>query len=150
MSRQMAEAVLKLSERERFTKGIFQWVGFKTKWIDYPNVERAAGRSKWKLSELFQYALAGLFSFAKHPLRSAVWLGLLNVIVAVVYGIVMVAGGEVYTENVTLFFLIFLGGAILTVLGLIGEYLARIYMEVKQRPIYIIKESDITKGDNNG
>ncbi len=150
MTRQMAEAVLKLSERERFTKGIFQWVGFKTKWLDYPNVERAAGKSSWKLSALFQYALAGLFSFAKHPLRFAVWLGSINVIAAVIYGLVMLINDEADTGNVTLFFIIFFGGFLMTILGIIGEYLARIYMEVKQRPIYIIKETDITKGESNG
>lgn len=150
MTRQMAEAVLKLTERERFTKGIFQWVGFKTKWIEYPNVERAAGSSAWKLKDLFQYALAGLFSFAKHPLRFAVWLGGLAVLGSLVYLIVTLINEEADTGSIILFFIIFFGGFLMAMTGLIGEYLSRIYMEVKQRPIYIIKESDITKGDRNG
>ena len=150
MTRQMVEAVLKLTERERFTKGIFQWVGFKTKWIDYPNVERAAGKSSWRLGNLFQYALAGLFSFAKHPLRFAVWLGVIGVLGSLVYLIVMLANAEADTGSMILFFIIFFGGFLMTMTGLIGEYLARIYMEVKQRPIYIIKETDITKGEKNG
>ena len=150
MTRQVVEAVLKLTERERFTKGIFQWVGFKTKWLEYPNVERIAGSSSWHLKDLFQYALAGLFSFAKHPLRFAVWLGLINVAGALVYGLVTLIGGSADTDTAVLFFLIFFGGALMVILGLIGEYLARIYREVKQRPIYIIRETDITKGDQNG
>ncbi|MCR4585992.1 MAG: glycosyltransferase [Lachnospiraceae bacterium] len=147
MSRQMTDAVLKLSERERFTKGIFQWVGFKTKWIGYENTPRVAGHSGWKLGGLFQYALAGLFSFAKHPLRFAVWCGALGVIASLIYLAVMLAGAEADTESLILFFVIFFGGFLLAVCGFIGEYLARIYMEVKRRPIYIIRESDITKGE---
>lgn len=153
MTRQMADAVVSLGERERFTKGIYAWVGFKTKWIPYENVARAAGKSKWSFSNLFNYAGSGIIAFATTPLRSAIWMGMIIVFVAAIYAVYTAAHVLMYPELSTgratvVLIVLFLGGVIITLLGMIGEYLARIYMEVKQRPIYIIKESNLNEQAN--
>lgn len=154
MTRQMADAVVSLAERERFTKGIYAWVGFKTKWIPYENVARAAGKSKWSFSSLFNYAGSGIIAFATTPLRSAIWMGMFIVMIAAVYAVYTAAYVLMYPERSTgratiILIMLFLGGVIITILGMIGEYLARIYMEVKQRPIYIVKESNLEKKDDS-
>lgn len=157
MTRQMADAVVSLGERERFTKGIYAWVGFKTKWIPYENVARAAGKSKWSYSGLFNYAGNGLIAFATTPLRGVIWMGMMIVIAAAVYAVYTAVNVFMYPELSTgratiILIMLFLGGVIITILGMIGEYLARIYMEVKQRPIYIVRESNIKtekKEDNS-
>lgn len=148
MTRQMADAVVSLGERERFTKGIYAWVGFKTKWIPYENVARAAGKSKWSFSGLFNYAGNGIIAFATTPLRSVIWMGMIIVFAAAIYAIYTATNVLMYPELSTgratiILIMLFLGGVIITILGMIGEYLARIYMEVKQRPIYIVKETNL-------
>lgn len=153
MTRQMVNAVVSLGERERFTKGIYAWVGFKTKWIPYENVARAAGKSKWSFSNLFNYAGSGIIAFATTPLRMAIWMGLIIVLVAAIYAVYMAVHVLMYPELSTgratvVLIVLFLGGVIITLLGMIGEYLARIYMEVKQRPIYIIRESNLKEQAN--
>lgn len=155
MTRQMVDAVVSLGERERFTKGIYAWVGFKTKWIPYENVARAAGKSKWSFSGLFSYAGNGIIAFATTPLRGVIWMGMLIVLVAAVYAVYTAAYVLMYPERSTgratiILIMLFLGGVIITILGMIGEYLARIYMEVKQRPIYIVKESNLKKKEDSG
>ncbi len=154
MTRQMADAVVSLAERERFTKGIYAWVGFKTKWIPYENVARIAGKSKWSFANLFNYAGSGIIAFATTPLRGAIWMGMIIVAVAAIYAVYTATNVLMYPEQSTgratiILIMLFLGGVIITILGMIGEYLARIYMEVKQRPIYIVKESNLKKEDNN-
>ncbi|MDE6846213.1 MAG: glycosyltransferase family 2 protein [Lachnospiraceae bacterium] len=154
MTRQMADAVVSLAERERFTKGIYAWVGFKTKWLPYENIARAAGKSKWSFSSLFNYAGSGIIAFATTPLRSAIWMGMIIVVIAAVYAIYTAAYVLMYPERSTgratiILIMLFLGGVIITILGMIGEYLARIYMEVKQRPIYIVKESNLEKKEDS-
>ena len=150
MTRQMADAVVSLGERERFTKGIYAWVGFKTKWIPYKNVARVAGKSKWSFSGLFNYAGNGIIAFATTPLRGVIWMGMLIVLAAAVYAVYTVTNVLMYPELSTgratiILIMLFLGGVIITILGMIGEYLARIYMEVKQRPIYIVRETNLKK-----
>lgn len=152
MTRQMADAVVSLGERERFTKGIYAWVGFKTKWIPYENVARAAGKSKWNFSGLFNYAGNGIIAFATTPLRGVIWMGMVIVFVAAVYAIYTAVNVLMYPELSTgratiILIMLFLGGVIITILGMIGEYLARIYMEVKQRPIYIVRETNLKSED---
>lgn len=152
MTRQMADAVVSLGERERFTKGIYAWVGFKTKWIPYENVARAAGRSKWSFMSLFNYAGNGIIAFATTPLRSAIWMGMMIVCAAAVYAVYTVVHVLAHPEQSTgratiILIVLFIGGVIIALLGMIGEYLARIYMEVKQRPIYIVKESNLYKDE---
>ena len=157
MTRQMADAVVSLGERERFTKGIYAWVGFKTKWIPYKNVARVAGKSKWSFSGLFNYAGNGIIAFATTPLRGVIWMGMIIVLAAAVYAVYTATHVLMYPEQSTgratiILLMLFLGGVIITILGMIGEYLARIYMEVKQRPIYIVRETNIKnegKEDNS-
>lgn len=148
MSRKMVKAIVSLPERERFTKGIMSWVGFDTKWITYENVERFAGNTKWSFIGLTKYAWNGFLSFATTPLRVAVYLGIMVVIAAVIYFFTVfiqaLRGSRVWTEGTTLILLLLaIGGTIIVILGVIGEYLARIYLELKHRPIYIEKESNL-------
>lgn len=148
MKRKVAEAVVSMTERERFTKGIYSWVGFHNKWIEYENVERAAGKTKWSIRGLFSYAYHGFIAFATTPLRAVVYLGMWIVLLAVAYAaFVFVSalqspGARTGYASIVIIMLL-LGGIIITILGMIGEYLARIYMEVKKRPIYFERESNI-------
>lgn len=148
MTKQMADAVASLSERERFTKGILSWVGFDTVWVDYENVERAVGQSKWTFWGLARYAWSGFISFAATPLRMTIYMGMAIVAVDFLYAVRIFIGAlgspgkrDGYATIVIL--LLLLGGIIITILGVIGEYLSRIYMELKHRPIYIEKETNI-------
>ena len=148
MTKQMADAVISLTERERFIKGIMSWVGFDTAWIEYHNVERYAGKSKWSFFGLARYAWHGFVSFATTPLRAAIWLGIVLVVISLIYGIrllVQVLSGLRAWDNTTtiLFLLMLIGGVIISLLGVMGEYMARMYLEIKRRPIYVLKESNI-------
>ena len=148
MTKQMVDAIVLLSERERFIKGIMSWVGFDTVWIEYNNVERFAGDSKWSFWGLVRYAWHGFVSFATTPLRAAVWLGLVLVFASFVYAVSILyytfKGVREWQDTTTLILLLLLiGGMIILLLGVIGEYMARIYLELKGRPIYIAKESNI-------
>lgn len=144
MTRQMVKSILLLTERERFTKGIMSWVGFETKWIPYENVERYAGKTKWSFFGLVRYAWSGFIAFATTPLRAVTWLGSIIVLAAVAFAIYTFIDALNHPEQRTgyatiILMLLFLGGIIITILGVIGEYIARIYMELKHRPIYIEK-----------
>lgn len=148
MKRNVVDAIVSLKEHERFIKGIYSWVGFKTKWIDYENVERVAGTTKWSFTGLLDYAKSGIIAFAVTPLRGVIWLGMIVVFLSALYGIWvlvnMAIGIRVWEDTTTIILLVlFIGGIIITILGVIGEYLARIYMEVKDRPIYIEKDTNI-------
>ena len=153
MKRKVVEAIVSLTERERFTKGIYAWVGFKNKWIEYENVERAAGTSKWSLFGLFRYAYSGFLAFATTPLRGVIYLGLVIVLLSIVFAVytfisAIHSTGERNGYATILIVMLFLGGVIITILGMIGEYMARIYMEVKNRPIYFERESNIAEGSH--
>ncbi len=148
MTRRMVDAVLKLSEVERFSKGIFAWVGFETKWYPYENVERAAGTSKWSFWGLFRYALSGITSFSIVPLRLVALMGIVISLGAFVYILAtltqtLLFGIDVPGYVTTLCAVLFLGGIIELSLGIVGEYIAHMYMESKKRPIYILKESNL-------
>lgn len=150
MTKQVADAIVSLPEKERFTKGIMSWVGFDTVWIEYENVERYAGNSKWSFWGLVKYAWHGFVSFATTPLRAAVWLGILMITISSIYAISLVyntlSGKRVWQDTTTILLVLMLtGGVIVLLLGVIGEYLARIYLELKGRPIYISKESNIVE-----
>ncbi|MCR4797602.1 MAG: glycosyltransferase family 2 protein [Lachnospiraceae bacterium] len=149
MKRPVVEAMVSMPEQGRFTKGIFSWVGFKTKWIPYHNVERAAGQTSWSFRGLASYAINGFFAFATTPLRIAVWLGFLvdavTLVVSIRYIYRSLTYGAIGNGVGTLTIIVaFFGGTIILILGVIGEYLARIYLEVKNRPLYIVKETNIT------
>lgn len=149
MTRQMVDAVVSLSERERFTKGILAWVGFDTKWIEYKNVDRFAGQSKWGIVSLARYAANAFIGFATAPLRMVVYLGMFVVLVSTIEVIKIIYNG-LFLGNTNgsgfstiIVLIMFFSGIIITILGFIGEYLSRIYMELKNRPIYIAKESNL-------
>lgn len=158
MKRTVVDAIVSMSERERFTKGIYSWVGFKNKWIEYENVERAAGATKWSMAGLFKYALSGFVAFATTPLRGVIYFGMIIVILSFVFAIKIFIGASSVSAERTgyasiMILMLFLGGVIITILGVIGEYLARIFMEVKNRPIYFAREmhmvEDLTNELNN-
>lgn len=148
MTRQMVDAVLSLAERQRFSKGIFAWVGFRTKWIPYENVERIMGKSKWSFWGLFKYAIDGITAFSVAPLRTVTFMGSIISFAAFIYIIFTLIQTFVYGIVVpgyvtTLCAVLFLGGIIELSIGILGGYVARIYIEIKGRPIYILKNTNI-------
>ncbi|MCE5188135.1 MAG: glycosyltransferase family 2 protein [Eubacteriales bacterium] len=148
MRRCVADAVLSLGEYHRFSKGIFMWVGFDTVWLEYENVERAAGETKWSFWKLMCYAIEGIVSFSTAPLQLATAVGGVVSAMALVYMLIrvfiaLIWGNPVAGYPSLLSIMLFLGGFVLLALGIIGEYVARTYMQVKRRPIYIQKESNI-------
>lgn len=150
MTRQMVDAVLSMKEYNRYSKGLFSFVGFKTKWIEFENKERVAGTTKWNFWKLFSYALDGIVGFSTAPLTIAAFIGVLFCLIAFIMIIVIIvktlAFGDPTSGWPSLACIIFMvSGIQLLCLGVIGEYLAKMYMEVKDRPIYIIKESNVDK-----
>ena len=150
MRRCVVDAVLSLPEYHRFSKGIFMWVGFNTIWLEYENVERAAGETKWSFWKLMKYAIEGIISFSTAPLQIATAAGCVISALALLYMVIrviiaMIWGNPVAGYPSLLAIMLTLGGFVLLALGIIGEYVARTYMQTKQRPIYIQKESNIPK-----
>ena len=146
MTRQMVDAVLSLKEYNRFSKGIFSWVGFKTKYLDYHNVERVAGKTDWSTWKLFKYAFDGIADFSQVPLSIAVWLGTTSFVLSII-GLLFVIIRRIVEPSSSVFgwasmicIILLLGGLQLLCIGILGKYIGRIYLQVKQRPIYIIKE----------
>ena len=148
MKQKVAKAMMMLDERDRFTKGIYSWIGFKNKWVEYANVERENGTSKWNIRKLFSYSYHSFLAFATTPLRGVIWFGMLIVLLDIIWATKVYISAITHPESlgngfVTLELMImFFGGIIVTILGMIGEYLARIYLEVKKRPIYLISEKN--------
>lgn len=145
MTRQMADAVLRVTEYNRFSKGIFSWVGFRTKWVETVNVERAAGESKWSFFKLLLYALDGITAFSTAPLAIASVLGLVFCLIAffaILFVIVrqLLWGGSAFGWPSLVCIILFLAGVQLFCVGIVGQYLAKTYLEVKARPIYILRE----------
>ena len=143
--RKMVQAVTDLPEYHRFSKGIFSWVGFNTKYIPYDVCEREAGQSKWEIKSLFKYAVDGIISFTTAPLKLATAIGTVMFFVSIVYIAIVVIEklffGIAVAGYATIVALILLfGGLQLLCLGIIGEYIAKIYEQVKDRPLYIIKK----------
>lgn len=146
MTRQMVDAVLSLKEYSRFSKGIFSWVGFRTKYLDYQNVERVAGKSDWTTWELFKYAFAGIADFSQAPLNIAVWIGSVSFIISIISLIVVIVR-HIINPNTDVFgwaslvsIILLIGGLQLLCIGIIGRYIGKIFLQVKKRPIYIIQE----------
>jgi len=153
MTRQVAEAVLTLPEYNRFSKGIYSWVGFRTKWLPYKNVERVAGSTKWSFWKLFLYSLDGIISFSTAPLAIASVSGIFLFLVAIIIICYVVIKTLLYGDPVAGFptlicAICFIGGIQLFCIGILGQYLAKTYLEVKKRPVYIVKESKL--GDKKG
>ena len=148
MKRKVVLSIVSMAEHNRFTKGIFSFVGFSTKWFSHENRERAAGETKWSIVKLFKYALDGILGFSNAPLKLSFWSGALSFAFGVLYGLVFVIRRIIEHErfisvNLIIALICAVGGLILICLGIIGEYLARIYTEVKNRPMYIIDETNI-------
>lgn len=148
MTRQYADSVLSMSERNRFTKGIFSWVGYDTLWLPYQDAERAGGTTKWSFWGLFKYSLEGMVAFSTKPLAFASILGILICIISFIMMIWVVVKTLIWGDPVagypTLITVILLmGGLQLLVMGILGQYFAKAYLEIKGRPIYIAKESNI-------
>ncbi len=145
MSRRAYQAVNKLRERNRFMKGLFAWVGYKQKQLLFEREPRAAGETKWNYGKLWRFALDGITSFSYMPLRFATWIGMTVAILAFIYGAIIITktlilGSDVPGYPSLMVVILFLGGIQLTALGIIGEYLGRMFNESKQRPLYLIDE----------
>lgn len=145
MSRQMVKAVLSLQERNRFTKGIYGWVGFRTKWLAYENVERVAGTTKWNFWELAKYAIEGIVAFSTAPLAIASILGTASCFFALIFAVFVFIRAALFGDPVAgwpslMVVILLMGGAQLLSLGVVGRYLANVYIEAKRRPVYIVRE----------
>lgn len=152
MNRSMIDAVINMGEYHRFSKGIFSFVGFNTQYIPYVAAERENGESKWSFVKLLKYAFEGIVSFTSFPLKLASYTGIISSVISVIYLLVVVIQKLAFGINVPgyatiVVLLLLLGGLQLFCLGILGEYLAKVYDQVKNRPIYILKEH-ITNSDN--
>ena len=150
MRREMVDAIVAMGEYNRFSKGIFGWVGFRTKWLPYENRERVAGQTKWSFWKLFKYAVDGIINFSQAPLTAMFVLGMLMTMIAVVMLIFIVVRKLAFGDPVagwasTICAIIFIGGVQSCFLGLMGQYIAKMYLEMKHRPHFIVAE---TNGEN--
>lgn len=147
MTRKMVNSVISMSEYNRFSKGIFGWVGFRTKWIPYENVERVASETKWHFWKLLLYSLEGIVAFSTAPLMISSIAGLIFCLLAFVMLLIVFFKTIIYGDPVAGWpslacLILFIGGIQLFCMGILGQYLSKMYLEVKRRPIYIVKESD--------
>ncbi|MDY4210357.1 MAG: glycosyltransferase family 2 protein [Treponema sp.] len=145
MTEQYKNAVLSLCEKNRFTKGIFPWVGFKTKWFEYENVERVAGKTKWSFWKLFLYSIDGIIGFSTKPLAFSAILGIIGILLSFAFIVFIIVRRLVFGDPVQgwaslVCIILFVSGVQLFTTGIVGLYIAKIYTEVKQRPIFIVKE----------
>lgn len=147
MKRKVVDAIISLKEYNRYSKGLFSFVGFETKWIEYENVERVAGETKWSFWKLFKYALEGITAFSTTPLIISSLIGLLFCLVAIIAIIFIIGRTLIYGDPTSgwpslVCIIVFVSGVQLFSIGIIGQYLSKTYLEVKKRPIYIIKETE--------
>ncbi|NLL02285.1 MAG: glycosyltransferase family 2 protein [Mollicutes bacterium] len=145
MTRQVVDSIISIKEYNRYSKGLFSFVGYKTKWIEFENVERVAGTTKWSFWKLFKYALEGIVAFTTAPLSLASVLGVILCIFSFIGIIVIIVKTLMFGDKVSGWpslacILLFVSGVQLLCMGIIGQYLAKTYLETKKRPIYIIKE----------
>ena len=147
MKREMVEAIVSMTEYNRFSKGIFGWIGFKTYWLSYENVERVAGETKWDFWKLTKYAIDGIINFSQTPLSAVSYFGVLMTMISFVMLLVVVGRRLIYGDPVagwasTICVIIFIGGLQLFCLGVIGQYISKMYLETKQRPHFIVSETN--------
>ncbi len=153
MKRDMVDAIVSMCENNRFSKGIFGWIGFKTYWLSYDNVERVAGQTKWSFKKLLKYSWDGIISFSNFPLKFATGCGILSFLASIppfIMAIIKLIEGErfngIYSEilrwYITIFLILFVSGAILTSIGIVGQYISKIFNEVKGRPHYIVAQTN--------
>lgn len=148
MTRQFVNSLLSLGEYNRFSKGLFCWVGYQTKWLEYENVERAAGETKWSFWKLLLYSIEGIMAFSTVPLAISAVMGILFCAIAFMMIIFIIVKTIAFGDPVagwpsTACIILFVGGVQLFCVGILGQYLAKTYLEVKGRPIYICKETNI-------
>ena len=154
MSRAMVDSILSVSEYNRFSKGIFAWVGYETRWLEFENVERSAGETKWSFWKLVRYSIDGIINFSNTPLQISSYLGMILTIVSFIAIIVEVIRALVFGDPVAgwtslVSIITFIGGIELFCMGIMGQYIAKTYMEVKHRPHYIVKESNCKNTKKN-
>lgn len=150
MSRKVVNAILSMGEYNRFSKGIFGWVGFKKKWLEYENVERAAGETKWSFWSLFIYALDGIVAFSTAPLVISSIMGILFCIAAFVFIVVIIVRTLVFGDPTAgwpsmICILLLVSGIQLLCIGILGQYMAKTYLETKRRPLYLVQEERLEK-----
>ncbi|WP_304763023.1 glycosyltransferase family 2 protein [uncultured Bacteroides sp.] len=155
MTRQMVNAIISMREYNRYSKGLFSFVGFRTKWIEFKHVDRAAGETHWSFWKLFVYALEGICAFSTVPLVIAAVLGLLFCFVAFVMIVVIIVKTLAFGDPVSgwpsmICVVLMVGGLQMLALGVIGQYLAKTYLETKQRPVYIVRVTDEDLGQESG
>lgn len=154
MNRAMVDSILSLQEYNRFSKGIFAWVGYETKWVEFENVERSAGETKWNFWKLLRYSVEGIVSFSNTPIHLASYMGLgltgLSALALIfVFVRALIFGDEVAGWPSLICTITFLGGVQLFVMGVMGQYISKTYLEVKRRPHYIIKDTNCEDADLN-
>lgn len=147
MRRDMVEAIVEMGEMNRFSKGIFGWIGFKTYWMPFKNVERVAGETKWNFWKLFKYAVDGIINFSEVPLSIASWIGMGMTLISFIMMLVVIIKRVIFGDPVagwasTMCVIVFIGGVQLFCMGIMGQYIAKTYIETKHRPHYIIAESN--------
>lgn len=148
MNRKFVDALLQMKEYNRFSKGLFGWVGYKTKWIEFENVERVAGETKWSFWSLFKYSIEGILAFTTAPLVIASVLGILLCLLAFIFIVFIIVRKICFNNSVDgwasmVCIISLLGGLQLFAIGVVGQYLAKLYLEIKKRPIYLIGETNI-------
>lgn len=145
MKREVVNSIISLKEYNRFSKGIFTWVGYNIKYINIENIKRPVGKTKWRFKKLFSYAIEGIVSFTTSPLRLSTIIGILISILSMISGFIIVIqtiilGKEIPGYASTITAILFIGGIQLLSIGILSEYVSKIYLEIKNRPKYIIKE----------
>ncbi len=153
MKRKVVDSILDVKEYNRFSKGIFSWVGFKTKWLEYENIERVAGETKWSFFKLLIYAIDGIVAFSTQPLTVSAVVGVLMSIIALISLIFIVVRRLIFGDPVAgwasmVSFILFIGGIQMFFTGIVGIYLSKTYLETKHRPIYISREDNISNDEN--
>ena len=147
MTRQMVDAVLELTEHNRFSKGLFSWVGFKTEYISFENQERVAGKTSWSFWELFNYSIDGIVNFSDVPLNIASFVGAFSCLASGIAMIFIIVRALIFGDPTSgwpslVTIILFIGGVQLLCIGIIGKYIGKIFMETKKRPVYIVKETE--------
>ena len=150
MRRSMVDAILALTESNRFSKGLFAWIGFRTHYLDYPNVERQAGHTSWSFGQLVFYSIEGIVNFSDFPLILSFVAGLFSCLLALMMTVFVVVrtlmlGNSTSGWTSLMAVILFLGGIQLLTIGILGKYISKIYLETKKRPLYFIKEQSDPK-----
>lgn len=152
MNRKYINSILSLKEKNRFSKGIFPWIGFKTHILEFENIERVAGTSKWSFLKLFSYSMDGILGFSSKPLFLSALIGVFSLAVSIFWIIELIARKIIFDNSIEgwssiMCCMLFIGGLLLFCIGIVGLYISKIYTEIKQRPIYLVEEDNINKDD---